>query len=420
MRFGRPKRRPAEPSAAEPADACVARPVLGDIRPNSPNSPPNVASPKKAAFEAAVAVAVTPSASEGPAVQEAQAPTNKLAVQEAAVRPKATVAPKTTTFAGRPELEPGPDLWKFSRTEKAACTMYRVNLLSANFGECQCGLPKASHSDEALKENAENGRTGMTTRRNEEELRSTFVQREYVECANYEVDMRPGVPYGMCKCGAPRAEHSNAALQGGKREFKAKRSNQDVIAQMKARAAATEAAATEAAATEAAATEAAATAAATTIPIVVAHDPPTREDEAEAKVAKRDAHQSPAGVTHARAVAEEEDTVEALPAPVFSEPEEVRESEQAQAASAAEALSPQPVAVAQSSGPMDADEGAGSFLYSAAEALFPQPAAVAQSPGPMDPDEGAGSSPGSFLYSVLEQFVSPSKGVEKRSRCGCI
>ena len=410
MRFGRPKRRPAEPSAAEPADACVARPALGDIRPNSPNSPPNVASPKKAAFEAAVAVAVTPSASQGPAVQEAQAPTNKLAVQEAPVRPKATVAPKTTTFAGRPELEPGPDLWKFSRTEKAACTMYRVNLLSANFGECQCGLPKASHSDEALKENAENGRTGMTTRRNEEELRSTFVQREYVECANYEVDMRPGVPYGMCKCGAPRAEHSNAALQGGKREFKAKRSNQDVIAQMKARAAAT----------EAAATEAAATAAATTKPTVVAHDPPTREDEAEAKVAKRDAHQSPAGVTHARAVAEEEDTVEALPAPVFSEPEEVRESEQAQAESAAEALSPQPVAVAQSSGPMDADEGAESFLYSAAEALFPQPVAVAQSSGPMDADEGPGSSPGSFLYSVLEQFVSPSKGVEKRSRCGCI
>ena len=412
MRFGRPKRRPAEPSAAEPVDACEARPALGDIRPNSPNSPPNVASPKKAAFEAAVAVAVfeMPSASEGPAVQEAQAPTNKLAVQEAPVRPKATVAPKTTTFAGRPELEPGPDLWKFSRTEKAACTMYRVNLLSANFGECQCGLPKASHSDEALKENAENGRMGMTTRRNEEELRSTFVQREYVECANYEVDMRPGVPYGMCKCGAPRAEHSNAALQGGKREFKAKRSNQDVIAQMKARAAAT----------EAAATEAAATAAATTKPTVVAHDPPTREDEAEAKVAKRDAHQSPAGVTHARAVAEEEDTVEALPAPVFSEPEEVRESEQAQAASAAEALSPQPVAVAQSSGPMDADEGAGSFLYSAAEALFPQPVAVAQSSGPMDADEGPGSSPGSFLYSVLEQFVSPSKGVEKRSRCGCI
>ena len=380
MRFGRPKRRPE--SASEPVDACEARPALGDIRPNSPNSPPNGASAKKAVFEAAVAVAVfgpMPSASEGPAVQQAQAPTNKFVVQEAPVPPKATVALKTTTFAGRPELEPEPDLWKFSRTEKASCTMYRVNLLSANFGECQCGLPKADHSDEALKENAENGRTGMTTRRNEEELRSKFVQREYVECASYEVDMRPGVPYGMCKCGAPRAEHSNAALQGGKREFKAKRSNQDVIAQMKARAAATEAAAIEAAATEAT----------TTKTTVVAHGPPTREDEAEAKVAKRDAHQSPAGVTHARAVAEEVDPGEVLPAPVFSEPEEARESEQAQAESAAEALSPQPVT-------------------------------VAQSPGPMDADEGSGSSPGSFLYSVLEQFVSPSRGVEKRSRCGCI
>ena len=411
MRFGRPKRRPE--SASEPVDACEARPALGDIRPNSPNSPPNGASAKKAAFEAAVAVAVfgpMPSASEGPAVQQAQAPTNKFVVQEAPVPPKATVAPKTTTFAGRPELEPEPDLWKFSRTEKASCTMYRVNLLSANFGECQCGLPKADHSDEALKENAENGRTGMTTRRNEEELRSKFVQREYVECASYEVDMRPGVPYGMCKCGAPRAEHSNAALQGGKREFKAKRSNQDVIAQMKARAAATEAAAIEAAATEATTTKA----------TVVAHGPPTREDEAEAKVAKRDAHQSPAGVTHARAVAEEVDPGEVLPAPVFSEPEEARESEQAQAESAAEALSPQPVTVAQSPGPMDADEGSGSFLYSAAETLSPQPVAVAQSSGPMDADEGSGSSPGSFLYSVLEQFVSPSRGVEKRSRCGCI
>ena len=388
-------------------DACEARPALGEIRPNSPNSP-NVSSAKNIAFEAAVAVAVfelLPPANEEPMVQEAQTLAKEPAVQEALVPPKATVAPKTPTFAGRPELEPEPDLWKFTQKEKASCAMYSVNLQSANFGECRCGLPKASHSDEALKQNAENGGTGMTTRRDEKELRSKFVQREYVECANYEVDMGPGVQYGMCKCGAPRAEHSNAALQGGKREFKAKRSNQDVIAQMKARAAATEAAATEATATEVA---------------VTTHDPPTREDEAEAKVAKRDAHQSPAGVTHARAVAEEVDPGEVLPAPVFSEPEEARESEQAQAESAAEALSPQPVTVAQSPGPMDADEGSGSFLYSAAETLSPQPVAVAQSSGPMDADEGSGSSPGSFLYSVLEQFVSPSRGVEKRSRCGCI
>ena len=372
MRFGVPKRRPA--SAAEPVDACEARPALGEIRPNSPNSP-NVSAAKNIAFEAAVAVAVfepLPSANEEPMVQEAQTLAKDPAVQEALAPPKATVAPKTPTFAGRPELEPEPDLWKFTQKEKASCAMYSVNLQSANFGECRCGLPKASHSDEALKQNAENGGTGMTTRRDEKELRSKFVQREYVECANYEVDMGPGVQYGMCKCGAPRAEHSNAALQGGKREFKAKRSNQDVIAQMKARAAATEAAATEAIATETAA---------------ITHDPPTRENEAEAKVAKRDAHQSPAGVTHAAAL-EAEDTAEALPLaspPALREAEEAQELEQAQAESAAEALSPQPFAVAQPLEPMRVDEGVGSFIYT-----------------------------------VLEQFVSPSKGVEKRSRCGCL
>ena len=374
MRF--PKRRPA--SAAEPVDACEARPALGEVGPNSPNSP-NVSSAKKMAFEAAVAVAIfepLPSAHEEPAVQEAQTPIEEPLVQETQARPKATVAPKTPTFAGRPELEPEPDLWKFTQKEKASCAMYSVNLQSANFGECRCGLPKASHSEEALKQNAENGGTGMTTRRDEKELRSKFVQRECVECASYEVDMGPGVQYGMCKCGAPRAEHSNAALQGGKREFKAKRSNQDVIAQMKARAAAAEAAATEAIATEAIATEITA----------MTHDPPTREDEAEAKVAKRDAHQSPSGVTRHAAAVEEEDTVKALPpasSPVISKPEEAQELEQAQAESAAEALSPQPIAVTQSL-------------------------------------ERADETVGSFLYTVLEQFVSPSKGVEKRSRCGCL
>ena len=134
---------------------------------------------------------------------------------------------------------------RFTHKEKASCAMYRVNLQSASFGECLCGLPKASHSDEAQKQNAQQkGGAGRTTRRDESELRSTFVQREYVECAHYEVDMAPGVQYGMCRCGKPRAEHSNRALQGGKPELKAKRTNEDVIAQMKARAAAAEAAAT--------------------------------------------------------------------------------------------------------------------------------------------------------------------------------
>ena len=134
---------------------------------------------------------------------------------------------------------------RFTHKEKASCTMYRVNLHSASFGECLCGLPKASHSDEALKQSArQKGGAGRTTRRDEDELRSRFVQREYVECTNYEVDMAPGVQYGMCRCGKPRAEHSNRALQGGKPELKAKRTNEDVLAQMKARAAVAEAAPT--------------------------------------------------------------------------------------------------------------------------------------------------------------------------------
>ena len=123
--------------------------------------------------------------------------------------------------------------------EKASCTMYRVNLLSPNFGECMCGLPRASHSNEALKENAQQKEgAGRTTRRDK------FVQRVFVECSRYEVDMSPGVQYGVCKCGKPRAEHSDRALQGSKPELKAKRSEEAVIAQMKARAAAADAAAT--------------------------------------------------------------------------------------------------------------------------------------------------------------------------------
>ena len=129
--------------------------------------------------------------------------------------------------------------------EKASCTMYRVNLLSPNFGECMCGLPRASHSNEALKENAQQKEgAGRTTRRDENELRRKFSQREFVECTRYEVDMSPGVQYGVCKCGKPRAEHSDRALQGSKPELKAKRSEEAVIAQMKARAAAADAAAT--------------------------------------------------------------------------------------------------------------------------------------------------------------------------------
>ena len=71
-------------------------------------------------------------------------------------------------------------------------------------------------------------RQAMTTRRDEVELRKTFVQREKVECAKYEVDMSPGALYGMCICGKPRAEHTEEALQGSKHEAKGRRSEAEV------------------------------------------------------------------------------------------------------------------------------------------------------------------------------------------------
>ena len=204
----------------ELGDVCEKR-NLGDTMPMSTTSPNS--SPSET-FEG-----------EEPAGQETQA------------RPNRTVKEQHAPASGRSsQRESEDDLRvRFTHKEKASCTMYCVNLLSASFGECLCGLPKAGHSDEALKQNAQQkGGAGRTTRRDENELRSKFVQREYVECTNYEVDMAPGVQYGMCRCGKPRAEHSNRALQGGKPELKAKRTNEDVIAQMKARAAAAEAAAT--------------------------------------------------------------------------------------------------------------------------------------------------------------------------------
>lgn len=93
----------------------------------------------------------------------------------------------------------------------ADCAVYRVNLASGNFGECMCGRPKAEHSPEALAKNAAAGQTAGTTRRNSGEVRQGFVQKAKVTCARYEPDMTAG-EFGVCRCGAKRAEHTDAAL----------------------------------------------------------------------------------------------------------------------------------------------------------------------------------------------------------------
>jgi len=109
---------------------------------------------------------------------------------------------------------------KMTRKEYCRCERYAVNLASANFGECQCGEPKARHSPEALASEA-----AKATRVDSEEARAKMVQKEYAECTEYQVLMGDNsVAFGTCVCGRPRAEHSEAALQAGaEKAGKAKR-----------------------------------------------------------------------------------------------------------------------------------------------------------------------------------------------------
>jgi len=93
----------------------------------------------------------------------------------------------------------------------ADCAKYRVNLESCNFGECMCGKPKAEHSPEALAKNAIAGQQAGTTNRDAGELRGKMVQRQKVECARYSPNLTSG-EFGTCTCGAKRAEHTDAAL----------------------------------------------------------------------------------------------------------------------------------------------------------------------------------------------------------------
>ena len=214
------------PPITPPGDVCEAQ-NLGDSMPTSPDSP-NSSRSETISFEGLVL-------SDDNHFEVNPDPSGEVTAAHNG-RPRTRSSQRETEDELRARL---------TYKEKASCTMYRVNLLSPNFGECMCGLPRASHSDEALKESAQQkGGAGRTTRRDENELRRKFVQREVVDCTRYEVDMSPGVQYGVCKCGKPRAEHSDRALQGSKPELKAKRSEEDVIAQMKARAAAADAAAT--------------------------------------------------------------------------------------------------------------------------------------------------------------------------------
>ena len=98
---------------------------------------------------------------------------------------------------------------RFVQKEMTRCTMYMVNMNAQNFGECICGVAKAAHTKEAL---AAADKAKANTAVDSEEVRKRFVQREKVECTKFGVNMN-AQRTAECFCGALRAEHTDAALQ---------------------------------------------------------------------------------------------------------------------------------------------------------------------------------------------------------------
>jgi len=99
---------------------------------------------------------------------------------------------------------------KMVQREKATCTEFKVNMdPSLPFGTCMCGRPRAEHTEAALRGGAVSLKLNKT---GSAELRAKMVQREKVSCAAFRVSMDPSLPFGTCLCGAPRADHTEAAL----------------------------------------------------------------------------------------------------------------------------------------------------------------------------------------------------------------
>lgn len=96
---------------------------------------------------------------------------------------------------------------KFVQRAKVTCTRYRVNVTAENTGECVCGAARNEHTDAALAAGEKGGNAAV----DEVELRKKFAQRAKVECTMYVVDMNAQI-FATCVCGAPRSEHSDAAL----------------------------------------------------------------------------------------------------------------------------------------------------------------------------------------------------------------
>eukprot|EP00967_Tisochrysis_lutea_P065219 scaffold84724_cov30-Tisochrysis_lutea.AAC.2 len=120
------------------------------------------------------------------------------------------------------------------------CPVYVMDLQAANFGACSCGEPRDRHTAEAIAAGAPKATPGKGTNKakEEEELRERMTSREMADCVYFEVDMDPSVPFGQCRCGRPKAEHTAAALSGAAKAGLAaakKRDDEVVRAQMAAR-----------------------------------------------------------------------------------------------------------------------------------------------------------------------------------------
>lgn len=95
----------------------------------------------------------------------------------------------------------------YNRCEQAKCEQYTVDVLAQTFGTCKCGHAKAEHTPAALA-----GRSSESTR--VKGASSSGIPAEdddKVDCPLYEVNTTAD-SFGQCKCGAPKAKHTEAAL----------------------------------------------------------------------------------------------------------------------------------------------------------------------------------------------------------------
>ena len=94
-----------------------------------------------------------------------------------------SATPRPVSATPRPGALVGQLRATFQQKGYCPCTVYRVNLASANFGECMCGEPKAAHSPEALAGNADAGKAQGGKKQDSEELRKQFAQKDKVAAA---------------------------------------------------------------------------------------------------------------------------------------------------------------------------------------------------------------------------------------------